>query len=39
MGLDVELSEMPRKPAAVKLLLQMRLPAPERTRNRLDLRM
>jgi hypothetical protein len=40
MGLNVELSEMQRKPAAVKkLLLQMRLPAPERTRNRLDLRM
>jgi hypothetical protein len=30
---------MQRKPAAVKLLLQMHLPAPERTHNRLDLRM
>jgi hypothetical protein len=29
MGLNVELSEMQRKPAAVKRLLQMRLPAPE----------
>jgi hypothetical protein len=37
--LDVETSELQRKPAAVKLLLQMRLPAPERIRNRLDLRM
>jgi hypothetical protein len=27
--LDVESSELQRKPAAVKLLLQMRLPAPE----------